>query len=274
MLGTFLDKTTGLLDRSFLLAYWFPIFVSASLALLILCTWVWGWQATLMWWQQDLMLKGKDGGYYAQLLIVVEALVLITVLAYLFQPFTRTVIRFYEGYWPVTLRGWFISLPWLGEGNIWRDRSKKRAKAEEDRDWPTYNQLQVQLFYSYSSKEDRLMPTRLGNVLRAAEDYSKSAYGMDSVFWVAASLAAVARSGPKEYRRVSDPHDRPTELLIAGPAGVPGEPGLSRQGGAMVARVDGGWGRHCPSPGIISGCSFPGSELRGKDSVGCRPVPV
>ena len=35
MLGTFLDKATGLLDRNFLVAYWFPIFIAASIAVLI-----------------------------------------------------------------------------------------------------------------------------------------------------------------------------------------------------------------------------------------------
>jgi len=182
MLGTFLDKATGLLDRNFLLAYWFPVFVSASLALLIYI-WVFGWVTAVEWWQQDLLTKDREGGFYAQLLIMAGALVLITVLAYLLQPFTRTIIRIYEGCWPLRLRRWFISLPKWGEGWVWMEKSKKRRQAEKIGDWSAYNNLHVQLFNDFPTKADRLMPMRLGNVLRAAEDYSKSSYGMDSIFW-------------------------------------------------------------------------------------------
>lgn len=181
MLGTFLDKATGLLDRSFLLAYWFPVFISVSLCLLIYI-WAWGWVAAVEWWQQDLLTRGQDGGFYGQLVVVVGALVFITVLAFLLQPFTRTIVRFYEGYWWQCLRDFFVALPWFGEGQIWTEKSKKRAQAIENKDRSGYNHEQVQLFYCFPSRADHLMPMRLGNVLRAAEDYSRSAYGMDSVF--------------------------------------------------------------------------------------------
>jgi hypothetical protein len=86
----------------------------------------------------------------------------------------------YEGYWPAGLRSWFTA---RGENKTWQEKSNQRTQAEEAGDWSKYNDLQAQLFYGYPSRPDRLMPTRLGNVLRAAEDYSKAAYGMDSVFW-------------------------------------------------------------------------------------------
>ena len=182
MLGTFLDKATGLLDRNFLLAYWFPIFISASLAILIYI-WTFGWVAAVNWWQQDLLTKGQDTGFSAQLVIAVGTLVLITVLAYMLQPFTRSIVRFYEGYWPQPLQRWFVSLPLIGECPIWEDKSRKRAQAQEKGDMSEYNRQHVQLFYGFPSRVNRLMPMRLGNVLRAAEDYSKSVYGLDSVFW-------------------------------------------------------------------------------------------
>jgi hypothetical protein len=178
MFGTFLDKATGLLDRNFLLAYWFPVFIAASLAGLIRI-WVYGFKETVEWWQQDWMV-GQVGGFVTQIWILVGILVLITVLAYLLQPFTRLIIRSYEGYWPAGLRSWFTA---RGENKTWQGKSKQRTQAEETEDWSKYNDLQAQLFYGYPSRPARLMPTRLGNVLRAAEDYSKSAYGMDSVFW-------------------------------------------------------------------------------------------
>lgn len=45
------------------------------------------------------------------------------------------------------------------------------------------NQLQMELFYNFPRDEGRIMPTSLGNALRAAEDYSYNVYGMDSIFW-------------------------------------------------------------------------------------------
>jgi len=182
MLGNFLDKATGLLDRNFLLAYWFPVFISASVAILV-CIWVYGFADTVNWWQQDLMTKGQESGFYAQIMIVAAALVLVTILAYLLQPLTRTVVRIYEGYWPLALRDRAVSFPLFGERQIWKGRSKERKNAEEKRDWSAYNFQQARLYYEFPSREDRLMPTRLGNVIRAAEDYSKASYGMDSVFW-------------------------------------------------------------------------------------------
>ncbi len=182
MLGTFLDKATDLLDRNFLQAYWFPVFISVSFALLIYI-YVCGWKTALKWWQQDLLTQGLATGFYGQLIIVVSALVLITILAYFLQAFASNIMRFYEGYWPLQLRGFFVALPWLGEGKIWEDKSKKRAEAEKKKNRLEYNNQHAQLYYNFPSRAERLMPMRLGNVLRAAEDYSKSAYGMDCVFW-------------------------------------------------------------------------------------------
>ena len=59
----------------------------------------------------------------------------MTVLAYLLQPFTRTIVRIYEGYWPLALRERIVLFPHFGEMQIWRDRSKERKEAEERRDW-------------------------------------------------------------------------------------------------------------------------------------------
>jgi hypothetical protein len=182
LFGTFLDKATSLLDRRFLIAYWFPVFLAAAVITLIRVL-VYGWKAALDWWQQDYMLKGQAGGFYAQVWFIVGFLVVTAVFAYLLQPFTRPLIRFYEGYWPSIFRKLFTWLPLVGERSIWRRKAKQQDTASDYGDLQTYNHLQAQLFYGYPQKEGRLMPTKLGNSLRSAEDYSKDAYGMDSVFW-------------------------------------------------------------------------------------------
>lgn len=212
MLGSFLDKATGLLDRLFIIAYWFPVFIVSVIAILIK-VYVYGWEAALGWWQQSWMLKGQESGFYAQIWIIVGTLIIISVLAYMLQPFTRPIIKFYEGYWPLDLQRWFINFPVLGMKNNWEKKSKQQecilekidcilekiqqCRVDENKDLEKYNQLQVQynqlqiqcnqlqilLFYGYPPNENRLMPTRLGNALRAAEDYPRTVYGMDSLFW-------------------------------------------------------------------------------------------
>jgi hypothetical protein len=191
MLGTFLDKASGLLDKGFIIAYWFPVFIAASIAVLIRAR-VYGWKASLELWQQNWTAKAQEGAQVSsnidlsgQIIVLVGALILVTVLAYMLLPFTRSVVRFYEGYWPLGLQNWFTNLPLLGEKAIWQKMSKKCDKAELTENWQVYNHLYVQLFHSFPSKDDRLMPMRLGNTLRASEDYSKAAYGdgMDCVFW-------------------------------------------------------------------------------------------
>jgi len=191
MLGSFLDKATSLLDKGFILAYWFPVFIAASIAVLIRA-WVYGWKASLELWQQNWTAKAQEGAQVSasselsvQIIVLVGALILVAVLAYMLLPFTRSVVRFYEGYWPLGLQSWFTNLPLLGEKTIWQKMSDECDQAELDKNWQVYNHLYVQLFHSFPSKADRLMPMRLGNTLRASEDYSKAAYGdgMDCVFW-------------------------------------------------------------------------------------------
>lgn len=129
------------------------------------------------------MLKGQEGGFYAQLWFIVGTLITITVLGYLLQPFTRSMIRFYEGYWPSALHKRFTGLPVLGEKSIWNKKINQLHIYENDENWPECEWLSYQLFYSYPPKENLIMSTRLGNTLKAAEYYSTTAYGMDSNFW-------------------------------------------------------------------------------------------
>lgn len=171
MLGTFLDKATGILSQQFLIAYWFPLFMTLNIAVLIR-VYVYGLKFSFDWLEINWMFRDLGGGVYAYIWLMVAYLTIIAVLAYLLQPFTRLIIRFYEGNWPLALQKWFTNLPIFGEKNI----EKRMDKTEDD-------DLQSALFYKYPREEDRIMPTGMGNVLRAAEDYSKTVYGMDSVFW-------------------------------------------------------------------------------------------
>jgi hypothetical protein len=169
MLSTFLDKASGLLDRRFLLAWWFPALI-AGVLVLALGVLPGGVNTAWQWWQQQ-DVKAQTG-------LLLGALLVVTLVAYLLQAFTRPLVRLYEGYWPHGPRRWAAKQV----ERRWREWRKKRAEAAKN-DPLRYAAWQDRLHHEYPSRAERLLPTRLGNVLRATEDYPVTAYGLDAVFW-------------------------------------------------------------------------------------------
>ncbi len=172
MLATFIDRALALLDRRFLVGYWMPAFLFGLLLFFTA-----GW--SLPW----LGLTAAD--YFAleglRLSdITLGLLFLVTLLAYLLRAFTRPIIRTYEGYWPWR---WLQHRGIRHQTDRWRSLRRQRDLAVRQNDHRRYSHLQARLYRDFPSREDRILPTRLGNVLRAAEDYSMSRYGLDGVFW-------------------------------------------------------------------------------------------
>ncbi len=172
MLATFLDKTLALLDRRFLVGYWMPTFLF-GLLLFFTAEWSLPWMdltSSDYFALEGLRLTG----------VTLGLLLLVTMLAYLLRAFTRSIIRIYEGYWSwrrlQALGIWF-------QTRRWRRLRSRRALAAQRGDRRRYSHLQAQLYRNFPSREDRILPTRLGNVLRSAEDYSTTRYGLDGVFW-------------------------------------------------------------------------------------------
>ncbi len=172
MLGAFVDKALALLDRRFVVAYWIPAFL---FGLLLFFTAGWsmprlGLTAEDYFRLQGLRLSG----------VTLGLLLLVTLLAYLLRAFTRSLIRTYEGYWSWRrLQEWGIRR----HQARWQRLRELRTRAFQENNRRGYARLQAILYYDYPPRADRILPTRLGNVLRAAEDYSMSRYGLDGVFW-------------------------------------------------------------------------------------------
>jgi len=179
MLSTFLDKAGGLLNRRFLVAYWFPT-LFAALLLLLPRALVYGLDATWRWWAGLVPPQDYGGEGSPQLVLLAGSLLLITLIAYLLQAFTRPLVRTYEGYtWPFPLRRW-------AAGRVarrWQALKRERSEAARQNDVACYAHRQDQLHHGYPDRAELLLPTRLGNVLRAAEGYGGRAYGMDAPFW-------------------------------------------------------------------------------------------
>lgn len=153
MLGTFLEKLNVFFDRRFMIAYWSPIFVVLGLTATLVGVLV-GPSAALAWWTKR---SGTE-----QILLGVGSLLVITVLAYVLETLTIPLVRLYEGYWP---KGWLTN--WAYTRQI-----SRRAKSTDSAS-----------YHNFPFDSDLVKPTRLGNVLVAAEDYPHQLYQLDAVLW-------------------------------------------------------------------------------------------
>jgi hypothetical protein len=173
MFISFMEVLGGFFDRRFILAYWAPAFIAASLLGGVLLLGL-GWQRTLNWWAGISTLEVTILG--------VGALVAITVLAYLLQAMTATVIRLYEGYgWGNRVANWARS----EQRRAWRELKQTSSYGDSDGALKAIHQpgSYSKLYFNFPRDPAFLRPTRLGNTLTAAEEYSFQVYGLDSILW-------------------------------------------------------------------------------------------
>jgi hypothetical protein len=90
MLGTFLDKMSGIFDQRFIVAYWIPIFFGLML-LVGLGMFLLGPSVMFGWWMS---LNSAE-----KVLLGIGALLCVSLLAYLLETLTAPIVRLYEGYW-------------------------------------------------------------------------------------------------------------------------------------------------------------------------------
>ena len=167
-----LEALGGFFDRRFMIAYWAPAFVAICLVVGMLMIGL-GVQRAVSWW------TGTGPGQLALFGVVI---VLVTsIVAYLLQPMTGRVIRAFEGYgWGPYLSQWAIQ----SQKRKWR----KNVPIDAQRDEETVRNLDRSRYYharyySFPANIASLRPTRLGNILTAAEEYPTQMYSMNSVLW-------------------------------------------------------------------------------------------
>ncbi len=108
----------------------------------------------------------------------------VVVIALVLQPLQVALVRLLEGYWPESVPfGWLAA---VGRAAQRRRRRRLSARAAvRGTSAPSAGALErmaraATQFYELPSN-DRMMPTRLGCVLRAAEDRAGGRYGFDTV---------------------------------------------------------------------------------------------
>ncbi len=172
MINAFLDKTALLFSRRFLIAYWFPLLFAVLLALLSplpLCN--------LGVFLQKLAEMRETAGFLSPELLIGFFFLVLTFLAYLFSATTRPLVQTWEGYtWPKRMRRWKTA----SHRRRWE---AEKQKLRERRDGEERARAQQSLYAHYPPQAEQLLPTEIGNILRAAESYGESRYGLDLPFW-------------------------------------------------------------------------------------------
>jgi hypothetical protein len=189
MLDTLLDKLAGFFERRFMVAYWGPVFLTCAFAVGSLMTML-GAATVLGWW--------SAWSETEKALVGLAFFLSITVLAYMLQPMTVTIIQWYEGYWPRLLN---LPTGWARSDQEWRKGIYRKA-GESDR--------KASYHYNHDYPGVDLQPTLLGNILRAAEEYPLKVYGLDAGSW-APRLTPLL---PEAFRRQLDDALTPLISLI------------------------------------------------------------
>jgi hypothetical protein len=167
MFGSIFDKVTGLFDRRFVLGLLLPTLAfSAGIGALVATDL--GWSRTVSWWQGLDTFRQVTGAVAAAAGIVFAA----TVLGSQVVAMTRVL----EGYWR-----------WK-----WADRTigrlgracQRHRRARMSKDTSAMGYLREYLAFAPAELGD-VLPTRLGNTLRAAESYpgDSERWGLDAPFW-------------------------------------------------------------------------------------------
>ena len=165
-MSIFLDKIGSFFDQRFIVAFWTPAFISFGLASGLVVIF-YGPVVTLGWLAK---LNGTE-----LVLLGVGVLLVIILLAYLLEALSDPLIRLYEGSWPEGRLN--KSLRALQQKALNRLLQTDKQKSLNER------HAYFIRYYKFPIQSELLKPTRLGNILAAAEEYSYQLYQLDTYIW-------------------------------------------------------------------------------------------
>jgi hypothetical protein len=158
MLTALTGGLLGLLDRRLVLTAWLPAMLCWGGLGALIVTGA-GWASAVHWWLR------QPAQFQVTLLVI--ALAWVTFSAYLVAAMIPVFVRVGEGYWP----------SWLSPLRARRCRRHEQRRAPMVKDPGAFSRLHA----DYPLDENNVMPTRLGNILRAAEDHAFHRYRINAV---------------------------------------------------------------------------------------------
>jgi hypothetical protein len=172
MFGGMLDKVTGILDQRLVLTSLLPAIAFWAVIAGLAGNQI-GWQHVQTRWN-DL-----DGA--AKILFTVVAIGVLVLFALILSAAEGALLGLYEGYWGSRGPG-----SWLAAaGKRWHKRQRRLKKTDYEFIYMNYPRDRNLNAPDAASRPEYIMPTRLGNIIKAAELYpgDEGRYGMDAVFF-------------------------------------------------------------------------------------------
>ncbi|MFI2352792.1 hypothetical protein ACH492_38625 [Streptomyces sp. NPDC019443] len=181
MFGTLVDKATGWLSSELITTILLPVLAFGAGLGALIATEV-GWAEVDNWWKSLTGLR--------QVLVCGGAVTALLIASWLVEITLPLIIRAYEGYRPswmarpgVRFQTWRkqrlefkLNLRKRPSGLLWRYMKREEEIEKRNRKYARY--------YRTFPLVGSVLPTRLGNVMRAAERYPNHRYGVDGVyFW-------------------------------------------------------------------------------------------
>lgn len=140
------------------------------------------WLQQFGWNRLEMWLNAQSDPI--QVALMAGSLLVVAASAFILQQFEQPTIQLLEGYWPSWLRGLRRRLTqhqrqsFQHKEERWQQLAAQQSLSAEAAD--EYVVLDAQL-RQFPSQPARIMPTRLGNVLRSAEDLPQIKYGLDAI---------------------------------------------------------------------------------------------
>jgi hypothetical protein len=194
MIDTFIDKSTSLFGKRFIIAYWFPLFIVITEWLYIQAHIPYG-IISEDWWEHFFSyLIGKESSLSSFLGLCIIYLVVITIAAYGLQVITRIIFLVYEGYWSEIF-------PYHSRMRLYVESLENKRKTKKLNLWLSlqgdlitiaqhdpldekrYATVHDRLVNHFPPEKKDILPTAFGNQLLAAEKYPLVTYGMDIIYW-------------------------------------------------------------------------------------------
>lgn len=188
MITEAVQQIAGLFSRRFFFNALLPTFTFASLTLAVAIV---GGGST-----SDRVQQWNNLDLLAQLLLIFAYIALVYMFAAALASQWRNVVRLFEGY---PLAAIAQRLGFVPIGKRWHQERMQSLLSEDEGGRPD------QAYYRYPPERylEKVLPTRLGNILLAGERYPQDRYGIDAIyFW------------PRLYPLLPEEYQREYELAV------------------------------------------------------------